>query len=74
MIPIKCLSCKNYIDNNICSAFAYGIPEEILTGENDHSEPLPDQDNDIVFEEVSEEKNILTGVTISYGNTRNLQG
>lgn len=50
-----CSMCKNYLIDNICSAFPKGIPEEILTGENDHSEPLPDQNNDIVFESVDNE-------------------
>jgi hypothetical protein len=32
-----------------CLAFPEGIPEEILKGENRHSNPLPEQGNDIVF-------------------------
>lgn len=32
-----------------CEAFPQGIPKEILNGEIDHSEPLPNQENDIVF-------------------------
>jgi len=35
---------------NFCSAFPDGIPDEIAYGDNKHLEPLPDQDNDIVFE------------------------
>ena len=35
-----------------CLAFPYGIPDEILNGENDHSKPLPGQENDIVYEEI----------------------
>ncbi len=55
VIPI-CLECKHY-DNKTagfvgCEAFPEkpGIPWKILTGENDHRKPLPDQENDIVFE------------------------
>lgn len=48
-IPI-CLSCSNYIGNFECSAFPDGIPDEIVTGENDHKTPLKDQKNPITFE------------------------
>ena len=33
-----------------CEAFPKGIPEEIAYGDNEHDEPLADQENDIVFE------------------------
>ncbi len=55
VIPI-CLECKHYDKKTVafvgCGAFPEkpGIPWEILTGENDHRTPLPDQENDIVFE------------------------
>ena len=45
----KCVKCKHYIKDLQCTAFKL-IPDEILLGENDHSKPLPSQDNDIVFE------------------------
>lgn len=46
-----CLQCKNYVvKENTCKAFETEIPYEIYVGLNDHSEPLPDQKNDIVFE------------------------
>ena len=51
MENILCLNCKNYLSDLNCLAFPNGIPKEILLGENNHSEPLPDQDIDIVFEE-----------------------
>lgn len=53
MENIRCASCKNYFSDLVCQAFPKGIPEEILIDENDHSKPLPDQDNDIVFEETN---------------------
>ena len=34
-----------------CKAFKK-IPREIYLGEKNHSKPLPNQDNDIVFEEI----------------------
>ena len=49
-LPI-CNGCKNHIDGLKCKAFEI-IPDEILFGENDHSKPLPDQKNDIVFEPI----------------------
>ncbi|MCF8450211.1 MAG: hypothetical protein K9G49_10115 [Taibaiella sp.] len=45
-----CNLCKHYIGNLSCLAFPEGIPEEILNGENNHSKPLPEQFDDIVFE------------------------
>lgn len=46
-----CFKCKHFdINTSTCTAFPTEIPDEILSGENDHSEPLPDQGNDIVFE------------------------
>ena len=46
-----CIKCKNYnVITNTCKAFNEEIPYEIYVGLNDHSEPLPNQDNDIVFE------------------------
>lgn len=45
-----CNICKNYLGDLTCQAFPQGIPEEILNGENDHTKPLKEQLNDIVFE------------------------
>ena len=54
-----CIKCKhfNYKDFNglTCLAFPEGIPDEILLNGNNHSKPLPEQDNDIIFEEAIEE-------------------
>lgn len=47
-----CLLCKNYQDNGKCLAFPDGIPENILRGEDEHSKPLPEQNNNLVFEPV----------------------
>lgn len=45
-----CLNCINFnkVDFN-CNAFKE-IPNEILSGKNDHSEPLKGQGNKIIFE------------------------
>lgn len=46
---IKCVTCKNYIGNQKCKAFNK-IPEKILTGIKDHTKPIQNQGNSIVFE------------------------
>jgi hypothetical protein len=58
MIPIniKCFECKN--GGNLwgitpkCKAFQNGIPREIIYEGQPHTKPLPDQNNDIVFEPI----------------------
>ena len=45
-----CDNCKNHLKGIKCKAFDI-IPDRILLGKNDHSKPLPEQENDIVFEE-----------------------
>jgi hypothetical protein len=55
MTPKKliCSNCIHFNDfSEGCDAFKNGIPNEILIGENDHSKPLPEQDNNIVFEKI----------------------
>lgn len=49
---IICMFCKHlYLDKTRkCKAFPDGIPEDILTGEFDHTKKYPGQKNDIVFE------------------------
>jgi hypothetical protein len=57
MDPVKliCFECKHFRpDVGGCDAFPDDIPLEILSGENDHSKPLKDQQNDIVFERAEE--------------------
>ncbi|MFC1567471.1 hypothetical protein ACFL3R_01370 [Thermodesulfobacteriota bacterium] len=47
----QCQQCKHFgLYSPSCKAFPDGIPEKILSGEIDHNKPLPDQDNEIVFE------------------------
>lgn len=51
-----CFHCKHFdIETSTCKAFPNEIPEEILVGLNDHSKPLPKQDNDIVFAPIKTE-------------------
>ena len=46
-----CFKCKHYDqDTATCAAFPTEIPDVIYLGENNHSKPLTDQGNDIVFE------------------------
>lgn len=51
MTNFYCIMCINYIEANKCKAFNE-IPIEIIEGKVDHSEPLSNQDNDIVFESI----------------------
>ena len=48
-----CLKCKHYDFDWKCAAFPNGIPQEISVGENDHSKPLKNQKNKIVFEPIN---------------------
>jgi hypothetical protein len=49
-IPI-CNTCKHFKKESwTCDAFRDGIPVEIISGESDHSKPLPGQGNQIVYE------------------------
>lgn len=48
---LVCFDCKHFrMFKGGCDAFPSGIPEEITSGENKHSQPLPGQNNKIVFE------------------------
>jgi len=51
-----CKNCKNYTGDLQCLAFPIKIPVEILLGDNDHDKPLPEQDNEIVFEMIDNEE------------------
>lgn len=51
LLETICFKCKHFnLETSKCKAFRGDIPEEILSGENTHSEPLPEQGNDIIFE------------------------
>lgn len=50
MTNLTCISCKNYIKDNICLAFINGIDISILEGKNDHSKILKSQSNNIVYQ------------------------
>jgi hypothetical protein len=50
-VNLICFRCKHFMHfEGGCLAFPDGIPDEIDFN-NNHSSPLPEQDNDIVFEE-----------------------
>jgi len=53
VIKIACNHCKNFFKNDkpiaSCTAFD-NIPKEIISGNNQHTKPLSDQKNNIVFE------------------------
>lgn len=56
-VDVICFRCKHFreVDGG-CSAFPTNIPESILSGENEHSKPLKDQENDIVFEPIEDDE------------------
>lgn len=47
----RCVSCLYHSGGITCMAFPNGIPDEIINGENQHIEPLPNQGNNLVYEE-----------------------
>ena len=51
-----CAVCKNYNFKKAlsCKAFPDGIPEIILNGEDNHTEPLKGQTGNYVFEELKD--------------------
>jgi hypothetical protein len=49
---LYCQMCKHYYWNGTCAAFPDGIPREVLKGELEHDKPLPNQENEIVFEKI----------------------
>lgn len=54
-IDLICFDCVHFDEiNGGCKAFPDGIPDEILLT-NKHSKPLPNQGNDIVFEEITDD-------------------
>ena len=58
MITNQCPNCKYLIGTNkhlVCEAFTNGIPEKILTGEHDHTEPY-EGDGGILFQKIQEDE------------------
>lgn len=56
-INLICFKCKHWrIFEGGCDAFGDDIPDEITSGQNDHSKPLSFQKNDIVFEPIEDNK------------------
>lgn len=50
---IICVDCKYFEPKDLkCLAFKGGIPNIIISGEDDHSNPLPEQDNEIVYTKI----------------------
>jgi len=56
IIVPQCYRCKNFIGDSACLAFPQGVPEVILMGINDHSEPF-EGDGGIQFEDVEGKEN-----------------
>lgn len=55
-VDLICFKCKHFREfQGGCNAFPEGIPDEITSGENEHSKPLEWQENDIVFEPKEDE-------------------
>jgi len=58
-----CIDCKYFESKDLkCLAFKNGIPNIIMSGESDHSNPLPEQENDIVYTKIKP-------ITRPYGRT-----
>ena len=47
----QCIRCEHNLGGGLCEAYPAGIPDEILTNEHDHREPLAG-DNGIRFEPI----------------------
>lgn len=56
MLSFTCLYCIHYDFDNNCKAFKKEIPLDIVEGKNPHTEPLPEQENNIVFEPINEQE------------------
>lgn len=56
-VTIQCPSCRYYLYDLKCLAFPDGIPDDILTGEFDHTVPH-DGDNGIQYEKISKESTL----------------
>lgn len=55
-VNLVCFNCKHFrLFEQGCDAFPNGIPDVITIGDNKHQKPLPNQGNNIVFEELNEQ-------------------
>lgn len=54
MISTQCVTCKFYRGLTECDAFPEGIPQDIFSGEKDHTEPI-EGDNGIQWQPLNEE-------------------
>ena len=54
---LVCLRCKHYRPlAGGCEAFGLDIPKKIIWEGDPHTKPLPEQENDIVFEPIKKQK------------------
>jgi hypothetical protein len=55
-VDLVCFKCKNFRRfKGGCLAFPRGIPDQITSGQNEHSKPIKGQRNKIVFELIKED-------------------
>ena len=66
----QCVTCKNYTMLGECLAFPDGIPEPIMLGEFDHTEPYPG-DNGLRFEPIPETETQSDGTLNTAEDTYN---
>jgi len=52
LVKIACNTCKHNLGDGTCTAFPKRIPDEIFSGKNMHTKPLPGQKNKIVYEPI----------------------
>lgn len=53
-VNLICFKCKHFRRfEGGCDAFPDGIPDVITSGQNEHSKPLPEQKNKIVFKKLN---------------------
>lgn len=55
LMVVICNNCTHHIKGIKCKAFAI-IPDEIIFGKNDHSKPLADQGNELVYQQIGGKK------------------
>jgi hypothetical protein len=56
---IGCPICKYYQFDGTCTAFPNGIPLMFLSGQEGHTARIEQQNNDIIFEWISPEKQMV---------------